>query len=85
MVDKTQQDLKNTDTVPEKPITKPPSSPTAVAVSPAATLVAATTTTTANTSPTLTEAVPAADASKPLITDGSCLHLLTLHKLILPF
>lgn len=76
MVDKTQQDLKHTNTVPEKPAAaKAPTSPTAKAVSPAATIVAATTTpatTTASTSPTLTDAIPASsDASKPLITDGN--------------
>lgn len=75
MVDKTQQDLKNTGTVPENPMAKSPSSPTAAAVSPAATVAAATTpaTTTAITSPPLAETNPVNEANKPLITDGNCL------------
>lgn len=75
MVDKAQQDLKNTGTVPEKPMAKTPSSPTAAAVSPVATVAAATTpaTTTAITSPPLAETNPLNEASKPLITDGNCL------------
>ncbi|CAO0793297.1 unnamed protein product [Mucor circinelloides] len=81
MVDKAQQDLKNTGTVPEKPMAKTPSSPTAAAVSPVATVAAATTpaTTTAITSPPLAETNPLNEASKPLITDEEA-----MFKAILP-